>query len=71
MFNVGELIPSEGLKGIEYSIVVEAGNRLLLELVDDYIMRCYTVPYESDYCTLREIVECEKQRIISKGYINV
>lgn len=71
MFKVGEIIPSESAKGTEYYIVVEAGHRPLLELLDDYIMRCRTVPYEGDYCTLREIVEREKQRIISKGYINV
>jgi hypothetical protein len=71
MFRVGEIIPSESLKGTEYYIVVEAGHRPLLELLDDYIMRCRTVPYEGEYCTLREIVDCEKQRIISKGYINV
>lgn len=71
MFKLGEIIPSEGPKGIEYYIVVEAGDRPLLELLDDYILRCRIVPYEGEYCTLREVVEREKQRIISKGYINV
>ncbi len=71
MFKLGEIIPSEGSKGTEYYIVVEAGHRPLLELLDDYIMRCRTVPYEGEYCTLREIVYREKQKIISKGYINV
>jgi hypothetical protein len=71
MFKLGEIIPSEGPKGTEYYIVVEEGTRPLLELLDDYIMRCRTVPYEGEYCTLREIVDREKQRIISKGYINV
>lgn len=71
MFKLGEIIPSEGPKGTEYYIVVEEGYRPLLELVDDYIMRCLTVPYEGECCTLREIVDREKQRIISKGYINV
>ena len=71
MFKFGEIIPSEGPKGIEYYIVVEDGARPLLELLDDYIMRCRTVYYEGEYCTLKEIVDREKQRIISKGYINV
>lgn len=71
MFKLGEIIPSEGPKGTEYYIVVEEGARPLLELLDDYIMRCRTVSYEGEYCTLREIVDREKQRIISKGYINV
>jgi hypothetical protein len=71
MFKLGEIIPSEGPKCTEYYIVVEEGHRPLLELLDDYIMRCRTVPYEGEYCTLREIVDREKQRIISKGYINV
>lgn len=71
MFKLGEIIPSEGPKGTEYYIVVEEGRRPLLELLDNYIMRCRTVPYEGEYCTLREVVECEKQRIISKGYIDV
>lgn len=71
MFKLGEIIPSEGPKSTEYYIVVEASHRPLLELLDDYIMRCRTVPYEGEYCTLREIVDREKQRIISKGYIDV
>jgi hypothetical protein len=28
------------------------------------------VPYEGEYCTLREIVDREKQKILSKGAIN-
>jgi hypothetical protein len=71
MFKLGEIIPSDGPKGTEYYIVVEEGTRPLLELLDDYIMRCRMVPYEGEYCTLREIVDREKQKIISKGYINV
>jgi hypothetical protein len=71
MFKLGEIIPSEGPKGTEYYIVVEAGRRPLLELLDNYIMRCRTVPYEGEYCTLREIIDREKQRIISKGYVDV
>ena len=71
MFKLGTIIPSEGPKGTEYYIVVEEGHRPLLELLDDYIMRCRTVPYEGEYCTLREIVEREKQRIINRGHIDV
>jgi hypothetical protein len=71
MFKLGKIIPSEGPNGTEYYIVVEDGARPLLELLDDYIMRCRTVSYEGEYRTLREIVEREKQRIINKGYINV
>lgn len=71
MFKLGEIIPSEGVKGTEYYIVVEEGAKPLLELLDDYIMRCRTVYYEGEYCTLAEIVAREKQRIISRGYINV
>jgi hypothetical protein len=71
MFKLGEIIQSYSSKGTDHYIVVEDGTNPSLELLDDYIMRCRTVPYEGEYCTLREIVDREKQRIISKGYINV
>ncbi len=71
MFKLGEIVPSEGSKGTDYYIVVEAGPNPKLELVDDYILRCRIVYYEGEYCTLAEIVNREKQKIISRGYINV
>jgi hypothetical protein len=71
MFKLGDIIPNYSAKCIDYYIVVETGNNPKLELLDDYIMRCRTVPYEGEYCSLREIVEREKQRMISRGRINV
>ncbi len=71
MFNLGNIIPCYSSNGTAYYIVVEGGTNPKLELVDDYILRCRTVYYEGEYCTLREIVDREKQRIISKGNINV
>jgi hypothetical protein len=71
MFKLGDIITSTGPKGTDYYIVVEDGTNPKLELVEDYILRCRTVYYEGEYCTLREVLSREKQRIINRGYINV
>ena len=71
MFNIGDIIPSYSAKGTDYYIVVENGTNPQLELVEDYILRCRTVYSEGEYCTLREIIEREKCKIINRGSINV
>lgn len=40
MFKIGETIPNKGTKGTDYYMVGEAGDKLLFELVDGYIMCC-------------------------------
>jgi hypothetical protein len=70
MFKLGDIVSACGANGTDYYVVVETSSCQRLELVEDYILRCRAVPYEGEYCTLREIVDREKQRIISRGYIN-
>ena len=71
MLKLGAIISSESPKGTEYFIVIETGRRLKLELVEDFIMRNYVVLYEDELCTLKEIVNREKQKILQGGQINV
>jgi hypothetical protein len=70
MFKLGDIVSACGANGTDYYIVVETGSCPHLELVEDYILRCRVVLYEGEYCTLREIVDREKQKILSKGAIN-
>lgn len=70
MLKLGAIISSESPKGTEYYIVTETGLRPRLELVEDFIMRNYIVPYEDELCTLKEIINREKQKILSGGQFN-
>ena len=70
-FRVGDIIPSFGPNGEEHYIVVESGTNPKLEKVEDYILRCRTVYYEGEYCTLSEIIAREKKKILHRGNINV
>lgn len=71
MFKLGDIIPCCGLKGTDYYIVVEDGTNPELELLDDYVLRCRTVYYEGELCTLLEVLEREKSKIINRGNIHV
>lgn len=71
MLKLGTIIPGESPKGTEYYIVTETSRRPKLELVEDFVMRNYAVSYDDELCTLKEIVNREKQKILSKGYIDV
>ena len=71
MLKLGTIISSESPKGMEYFIVTETGRRPKLELVEDFVMRNYMVPYEDELCTLKEIINREKQKILRGGQVNV
>jgi hypothetical protein len=71
MLKLGTIILSEGPKGTEYYIVTETGRRPKLELVEEFIMRNYVVPYDDEICTLKEIINREKRKILSEGHIDV
>ncbi len=71
MFRLGEIIPSHGSAGDEHYIVVETGHRSLLEKVEDYIIRNYCVMDHGEQYTLAGLIEREKQKMLSKGEINV
>ena len=71
MLKLGAIIPSESIKGTDYYIVTETGRRPKFELVEDFIMRTYVVRYDDEFCTLKELINREKQKILSKEYVNV
>lgn len=73
MFKVGEIIPINGPKGAEHYIVVESGDKPQLELIEDFIMRNYTVvDHETGgVYTIKQLVNREKQKMINKGQVNV
>ncbi len=52
----------------EYYIVssIYDGRIPKFEPLDDYIMHNFTVLYNNERCTLREILESEKQKIIEE-----
>ena len=68
---LGDIIESCDSTGTNYYIVVEAGQRSLLEKLDDYIIRNRVITTCDVYRTLRDIIAEEKRVIIKKGTIDV
>jgi hypothetical protein len=75
MLKVGAIVPERSVDNnevIDYYIVSEkVGNKPYLELLEDYIMRNFTVLYNNERCTLREVLESEKRKIIEEYENNV
>lgn len=73
MLNVGDIVPSKGTSGITYYIVIESGPQPAFELVEDFIARNYVIqdPETGDLYTLKQLINREKNKIISKGCANV
>jgi len=70
MFKVGNIIKNQVFETeeAEYYIVSSLydGRFPKFELLDDYIMRNFTVLYNNERCTLREVLESEKRKIIEE-----
>jgi hypothetical protein len=69
MFRLGDIIKNQVFETEPptYSIVSALhGNIPEIESLDDYIMRNFTVLYNNERCTLREILESEKRKIIEE-----
>jgi hypothetical protein len=69
MFKLGDIIKNQVFETEPptYYIVSRLyGNSPEFEPLDDYIMRSFTVLYNNELCTLREILESEKQKIIKE-----
>lgn len=67
--NVGDIIKNQVFETEEpqYFIVSALyGNIPNLEPIDDYIMRNFTVLYNNERYTLKEVLEIEKQKIIKE-----
>ena len=71
MLELGAIIPSEEPSGTVHYIVVETGERVVFEKVEDFIIRNRVITTGDVYRTLRDIIEDEKRRIIKKGVIDV
>ena len=75
MFNVGDIIKNQVFETeeAEYYIVssLYEGRLPKFELLEDYIMRNFTVLYNNERYTLREVLESEKQKIIEEYENNV
>ena len=69
MFKLGDIIKNQVFETEPptYHIVSRLyGNSPEFESLDDYILRNFTVLYNNERCTLREILEREKQKIIEE-----
>jgi hypothetical protein len=69
MFKFGDIIKNQVFETEPptYYIVSRLyGNSPEFEPLDDYIMRNFTVLYNNERYTLREILESEKQKIIEE-----
>ena len=67
--NVGDIIKNQVFETEPptYYIVSRLhGNNPEFESLDDYIMRNFTVLYNNERCTLREVLESEKRKIIEE-----
>jgi hypothetical protein len=72
MFKLGDIIPHRTFEGEEEEHYIVVGvNPPQLEKVENYILRCFTVPYEGERCTLNEVVAREKDKILSRRKIDV
>lgn len=71
MLTLGAVIPNEEPSGTVYYVVIETGERVVFEKVEDFIIRNRVITTGDVYRTLRDIIEDEKQIIIRKGFINV
>ena len=70
MLKVGDIIKNQVFETseAEYYVVssIYEGRFPRFEPLDDYIMRNFTVLYNNERCTLREVLESEKRRIVEE-----
>ena len=71
MPELGAIISCDEPSGIVHYIVVETGERVVFEKVEDFIIRNRVITTGDVYRTLRDIIEDEKRCIIKKGVLDV
>lgn len=78
MCKVGDIIKSQSFEGeeAEYLVVtsiIHNGRYPIpkFQSLDDYIMRKCTVLYNNERCTLRDVLESEKLKVIEEYENNV
>ena len=72
MLEVGTIIASKDPTATEYFVVTGiTARRPVLEPLDSFIMRNYVVQTGDIYCTIKELVEDERHKMLQKGVIDV